>query len=368
MIRGRDSKRLLSIDVFRGITLFGMLLVNNQGSLDIYPFLEHARWNEWSFADLVFPFFLFIVGVVMPFSFSNRLSHDNSRNRLYLQLVKRTVILFGLGLFINSFPYLGLSRIPGVLQRIALCYFFSSLVVLKTSVRGQGVVAIILLAIYWVLMKAMPVPDVSSVLTAEMNLGAYIDRFIFRDHMMEPTWDPEGLLSTVPAISTTLFGVLAGHLLRSSKSPTQKTTMLLISGAGGIVVGKIMDIWFPINKILWSPAYTVFTAGIASICLGLCYWLVEVKGYRRWSVPFVIYGVNAIAVYAFSSVLANALYRLSFTASDGSKIRLRSYIFDNFYASWAGPGHASFFYALTHALIWLGFAAVLFRKKIFIKI
>lgn len=362
-------KRLLSLDVFRGITIVGMILVNTQGSMDIYPFLRHGRWNHWSSADLVFPFFLFIVGVVIPFSITNRLSHSEGRNKLYIHIIKRTIILFGLGLVVNNFPYLSLGRIPGVLQRIALCYFFSSIAVIKTSVRGQTIIAIILLSLYWALMKLIPVPGYGAgVITPQVNLAYYIDNLLMHGRMLEPTMDPEGLLSTVPAIATTLFGVLAGHLLISSKNSAKKAALLLIMGGVGIVAGLIIDIWFPINKNLWSPSYTVFTAGIAYCCLSVCYWLIDVRGYRRWCIPFVIYGTNAITVYVLSSILARSLYLLTLSQPDGSKIRLSTYIFERLFASWASPFNASLFYALTHVLIWLVFAAILYKKKIFIKI
>jgi len=365
----QSTERLISLDVFRGITIAGMIIVNNSGSMDIYPFLTHGRWNQWTLADLVFPFFLFIVGVVIPFSFSNRLTHNDNRNKLYLHIIKRTIILFGLGLFINSFPYPSIGRIPGVLQRIALCYFFASIVVLNTSKRGQAITAIILLALYWTVMKLVPVPGYGAVmLTKQVNLAYYVDNLLMHGHMLEPTMDPEGLLSTVPAISTTLFGVMAGHLLNSSKNLTKKTILLLIMGGAGIIAGLIMDIWFPINKNLWSPSYTVFTAGIALCCLSVCYWFVDVKGYRRWGQPFVIYGTNAIAVYVLSSLLARSLYLLTLTQPDGSKIRLSTYIFERLFASWASPFNASLFYALTYALIWFGFAAILYKKRIFIKL
>jgi len=365
-------KRLRSVDIFRGITIAGMILVNNQGSPhNIYYHLRHARWNQWSLADLVFPFFLFIVGVAVPFSFGNRLSHGESRKKLYIRIIIRTTILFGFGLFINSFPFFSVSdiRIPGVLQRIALCYFFSSLIVLKLRIRGQAATAAVLLIIYWVLMKFVPVPGYGAgMLTREGNLAAYIDNLLMHGHTLEPTWDPEGLLSTIPAISTTLFGVLVGHLLCSSGNYMKKTTLLLISGIAGFTAGLIMDIWFPINKNLWSPSYVVFTAGIASICLGVCYWLVELKGYQRWGLPFVIYGTNAIVVYVLSSLAERLIYVWTLTQPDGSSINLQTYIFKKLFAPWASPANASLFYALTHVLIWLGFAAILYRKRIFIKI
>ncbi|MBI4707198.1 MAG: DUF5009 domain-containing protein [Candidatus Omnitrophica bacterium] len=366
MIQAPYQNRLRSVDVFRGITIAGMIIVNNPGSMNIYPFLTHGRWNQWTLTDLVFPFFIFIVGVVIPFSVSSRLSHNVKMNSMYFQIIKRTLILFGLGLFITNFPYISLSRIPGVLQRIALCYFFASIIVLKTSVKGQAVSAIILLAFYWMLMTLVPVPGYGAgVLTRQGNLAFYVDDLLMHGRLLEPAWDPEGLLSTIPAVSTALFGVLTGQLLRSQINYARKAALLLGCGIIGIVSGLIMNIWFPINKNLWSPSYAVFTAGIALCCLYVCYWFIDVKGCKRWSVPFGIFGTNALAVYVLSSAFARLIYLWT---PYGSEISLKTHIFEKLFASWASPLNASLFYALAYALIWLGVAAVLYRKKIIIKI
>ncbi|RJO60620.1 DUF5009 domain-containing protein [candidate division WS5 bacterium] len=365
----QSVNRLISIDVFRGITIAGMIIVNNPGSMDIYPFLTHGRWNQWTLTDLVFPFFLFIVGAVIPFSLASRQSSFTERRKLYLHIVKRTILLFGLGLVINSFPYFYLSRIPGVLQRIALCYFFATITTVRLRARGVAVTAVVLLLLYWLLMKLVPVPGYGAgVLTRQGNLAFYIDNLLMHGHLLEPSWDPEGLLSTIPAISTTLIGVLSGHLLRSQMGHRDKVVLLLMFGIGGIAAGLIMDIWFPINKNLWSPSYAVFTAGIALCCLSICYWLIDAKGHQRWCFPFMIYGTNAISVYVLSSIVARAIYLKALNLSDGSVVGLKDYIFNKFFASWASPFNASLFYALTYALIWLGFAWFLYRKKIIIKI
>lgn len=349
-----------------------MILVNNPGDPhSSYSFLRHAKWDGWSFADLIFPFFLFIVGVAIPLSFADRVTPGESRKLMYLHVVKRTIILFGLGLFINSFPFFSISdlRIPGVLQRIAVCYFFSSLIVMNFRIRWHLASAGLLLTLYWAVMMFLPVPHYGAgVLTKEGNPAAYIDNMLLHGHMVDTSFDPEGLLSTIPAVSTTLLGALAGHLLRSSRSPFNKALLLWLSGLGGITAGLIMDIWFPINKNLWSPSYAVFTAGLASICLGVCFWLVEIKSYVRWGRPFEIYGTNAISVYALSSLAEQFANLWTLTQTDGSAMRLRAYIFEKLFASWAAPVNASLYYAMTNVLIWFGFAVILYRKKIFIRI
>ncbi|MDZ7260848.1 MAG: DUF5009 domain-containing protein [candidate division KSB1 bacterium] len=367
-----NPNRLLSLDAFRGLTIAGMILVNNPGTWSaVYPPLRHAAWHGWTPTDLIFPFFLFIVGVAMTFSFAHRLARGDSKTKLYLKVIRRTLIIFGLGLFLNGFPYFNLStiRIPGVLQRIALCYFFASIVTLEMRIKGQAIIAAFLLILYWVLMKLVPVPGYGAgVLEPEGNLAAYIDNALLHGHLWKPTWDPEGLLSTLPAISTTLLGVLTGHWLHSSRSPIEKAAGLLVMGNFGLVVGVILDICFPINKYLWTSSYVVFMAGMALNFLGVCYWLIDVKGYQRWATPFLIYGTNAIAVYVLSSLVAEIMTTWKVTGADGSEMQLKTYLFEKLFASWASPINASLFFALTYVLIWLGLMALLYRKRIFIKI
>jgi predicted acyltransferase len=345
-----------------------MIVVENPGTWNaIYSPLRHAGWHGWTLADLVFPFFLFIVGVAMTFSFIKRLACGNNKKKLYLKVFRRTLILFGLGLFLNAFPFFSLSsiRIPGVLQRIALCYFFTSIVILEMRIKWQAITAALLCVLYWAMLKLVPVPDYGAGIG---NLVIYIDATLLRGHLLEPSFDPEGLLSTVPAISTTLAGALTGHWLHSFRSPMEKAAGLFVMGNFGIVLGLVMDIWFPINKPLWTSSYVIFTTGMALNCLGMCYWLIDVKGYRRWATPFVIYGVNAITVYIFSNLTSKIMRAWKLTQPDGSEIQMKTYIFEKLFASWANPFNASLFYALTYTLLWLIPMAILYRKKIFIKI
>ncbi|RJQ18462.1 MAG: DUF5009 domain-containing protein [Nitrospiraceae bacterium] len=348
-----------------------MILVNNQVGDDIYYHLDHARWNDWTMADLIFPFFLFIVGAVIPFSVANRLDKGQSKRELLYHIIKRTLIIVGLGLFINAFPYFSLSslRIPGVLQRIGICYFFASLIMLKSGIRAQALISAGLLIFYWLIMKLVPVPGYDTViLEPGKNLAAYIDNFFMHGHMFEPTWDPEGLLSTVPALSTTLLGALTGHVLRLSKSPAGKTFLLLIYGSAGVISGLTADVWFPINKYIWSSSYVLFTAGAAAVLLGFIYWIVDVINVRRWSKVFVMFGANALGVYVLSTLLEKLLWEWGTTLADGSRIKMNAYLLRNIFASWSSPVNASLIYSLTVLLIWLGLAAILYRKKIFIKI
>jgi len=373
----KKSKRLISLDAFRGITIASMILVNNAGNWSaVYPPLEHAKWHGWTLTDLIFPFFLFIVGVAIVFAFSKRIDTGQSKKKLYLKILKRTLILFGLGLLLNAFPFFHLStwRIPGVLQRIAITYAIASIIVLNTNIKWQAYIAAGLLIIYWIIMKLVPVPGYGAgVLEPQGNLCGFIDGILLKGHtwMYAPAkgFDPEGLLSTIPAISSVLFGVLTGHWLKAKKSNLEKVVMLFVVGIAAIILGEIISIWFPINKNLWSSSYTVFTTGMALLFLGMCYWLIDIKGYKKWTIPFLVFGSNAITVYTLSGLLAKAMvYWWKIPQQDGSVISLKTFLYRTLFESWMSPINASLFYALTYILIWFGLMTILYKKKIFIKI
>jgi predicted acyltransferase len=366
------SERMVSLDVFRGITIAGMILVNNPGSWSyVYGPLAHAEWHGWTPTDLIFPFFLFIVGVAITLSLEGRIARGESQRKIFLRILRRSIILFALGLFLNGFPFFKLStiRIPGVLQRIALCYFFAALIFMKTKIRGQAATAIALLAVYWLLMKLVSVPGYGAgVLDKDGNLAAYLDNLLMHGHLWRPTWDPEGILSTIPAIATTMFGILTGHWLKSNRTIVEKAYGMLFAGIVGIVLGQIMNVWFPINKNLWTSSYVVFTAGMALLFLGACYWLVDGKGFKRPLTPFVIFGVNPITVFVLSGVVARLMGLYQVAQPDGTPVTLKTYIYQNLFASWAGPLNGSLFFALAYVFAWLAPMTILYRKKIFIKI
>jgi predicted acyltransferase len=366
--------RLVSLDVFRGITIAGMVLVNNPGTWEhIYWPLEHAQWHGWTPTDLVFPFFLFIVGAAITLAFGSRAESGGSARDLYLKVVKRTLIIFAIGLFLNAFPYFGLSelRIPGVLQRIAVCYFFASIIFLNTKIRTQVGITIGLLLIYWLIVKLIPAPGFGvGDLTKEGSLPSFIDRVVFGKHVwaQAKVYDPEGLLSTIPALATTLIGVLTGHWLRSKKTAYEKVAGLFVAGAICIAVGWAWNSFFPINKALWTSSYVLFTGGLALQFLALCYWVIDINGYRRWAKPFEIFGVNAIALYVGAGLMAELLGVIKVTGADGSKVSLGSWIYENLFASWASPVNASLAFAIAFVLVWLGLMWILYRRKIFIKV
>jgi predicted acyltransferase len=365
-------ERMVSLDVFRGITIAGMILVNNPGSWSyVYPPLAHAEWHGWTPTDLIFPFFLFIVGVAITLSLDGRIARGESQRKILLRVLRRSIILFALGLFLSGFPYFHLSRIriPGVLQRIAGCYFIAALIFMKTKIRGQVVAAVVLLVVYWLLMKLVPVPGYGAGgLEKEGNLAAYIDNLLMHGHLWRPTWDPEGILSTMPAIGTTIFGILTGHWLKTNRSIGQKTVGLLLAGGAAAVMGQVMNVWFPINKSLWTSSYVVFTAGMALIFLGVCCWLVDGKGFQKLFTPFIIFGVNPITVFVLSGIVARLMDLYKVAGPAGTPVALKTHLYQNWFASWAGPLNGSLFFALAYVLAWFLPMVILYRKRIFIKI
>ena len=368
-------ERLLSLDVFRGITIAGMILVNNPGSWGaIYAPLQHAEWHGWTPTDLIFPFFLFIVGVAITYSLGGKVERGDSERELVFAILKRSAILFALGLFLNGFPFLPLERItgiriPGVLQRIALCFLFASLIFIKTKVRGQLIWTIALLALYWLLLRFIPVPGFGAGdYSMQGNLEGFIDVKLMSGHIWRPTYDPEGLLSTIPAIATTLCGVLTGQWLKSPTTMEERTNGMLIFGIALLAVGKFWDLWFPINKSIWTSSYVIFTAGAALLFLGVSYWLIDIKQYRRWAKPFVIFGSNAILVFVGSGIVARLLTLIQWTTADGTMIDLKTWLYKNIFLSWLSPINASLAFAVTYILLWLIPMTILYRKKIYIKV
>lgn len=364
--------RLLSLDVFRGITIAGMILVNNPGSWEtIYSPLEHAAWHGLTPTDLVFPFFLFIVGVSITLALARRAESSESRRDVYLKIVRRTLIIFALGLILGGFPYYDLQtiRIPGVLQRIAVCYFITSIIFLNTRWQTQAIIAAALLIFYCAIMNFVPVPGFGAGnLEMEGNLAAYVDRMVLGAHKWKPLYDPEGILSTIPAIATSLCGVLTGHLLRSKRAALEKVSAMFVAGMAALVVGWVWGFWFPVNKALWTSSYVLVTAGMALQLLAFCYWLIDIKGYRAWAKPFLIFGTNALALYFLAELFSNIISIVTFSRADGSRVDLKSLIYDNVYASWAQPLNASLLFAISIVLMWLGVMTILYRKRIFIKV
>jgi predicted acyltransferase len=365
--------RLLSLDEFRGITIAGMVLVNNPGSWSsIYWPLEHAEWNGWTPTDLVFPFFLFIVGVAITLALGRRAETASGR-AVYWKILRRSLLIFGLGFFLNLFPHFNLAtvRIPGVLQRIAVCYLLASLIFLKTKVRTQVIIVAALTIGYCLLMNYVPAPGYAAGdLTKDGSLASYVDRAVFGSHVWSQAkvYDPEGLLSTLPALATTLIGVLTGHWLRSNKSEYEKVAGLFFAGMCLVVIGWAWNPFFPINKALWTSSYVFFTAGMALHLLAFCYWLVDIKGWKRWAKPFVVFGVNALALFVGTGLMVDLMGLVDLPDGKGGQTSLHGWIYQHLFLSWASGVNASLAYAIAFILLWLGIMWILYARRIYIKV
>jgi predicted acyltransferase len=368
------SKRLLSLDVFRGITIAGMIMVNNPGDWgNVYSALQHAHWHGVTPTDLIFPFFLFIVGVAITLSLTKRKERGDNSSKLYLQIFRRTIIIFILGLILNGFPYFDFStiRIPGVLQRIAVVYCITSVLFLKYSIKTLAIISFVLLFLYWGMMTLIPVPGVGYAnLEQSTNLGAWLDNLLLGGHLWgySKVWDPEGIISTIPAISTGIFGILTGnYILKSQVDKTTKVVWMFVAGNFALLISLFWDMWFPINKQLWTSSYVIYTGGMALVFLAMCYYLIDVKGYTWWTKPFVVYGTNAITVYFLSGIVGTLLYLINWN-SDGKVITLKDFLYNTFFISWISPINASLLWAVVYVLFWLGIMWIFYRKKIFIKV
>ncbi|ASQ46020.1 acyltransferase family protein [Legionella clemsonensis] len=359
--------RLLSLDVFRGLTIALMILVNSPGNNTVYTWLEHSPWNGCTLADVVFPFFIFIVGVSVVFSLTKAKTQGITTTQMLPKILKRSIIIFLIGLFLNAFPYhfdLATLRVFGVLQRIAICYLLCAVLFLTTRFTTQLILLVLLLIGYWLLMFLIPVQGYGAGnLTPQGNVAAAVDRMLFSaSHLYGKSYDPEGLLSTLPAIATGLLGNLTGCWLISSRRASVKCMGLIGVGLLSMIIGWVWGLQFPINKTLWTSSYVLVTGGQALLVFALCYWLVDIREWKKWSKPFEIFGLNALAVY-FLHVFFLKI-QLMTPAPSGN---LRSFITEQLFG-WASPENASLLYALTYTLVWLLLLTLLYRKKIFIKI
>lgn len=403
--RAPGAGRLMSLDVFRGATIAGMMLVNNPGSWShIHPPLAHAEWHGWTFTDTIFPFFLWIVGVAIPLSISRRIEQGQSRKELFLHALRRAAIIFGLGIFLASFGYLidgsihklGFGgwldnylttvRIPGVLQRIAICYLAATAVFLCADLYRQISVTVGLLAAYWLIMALAPfsytldgqMHYASGLLEKGKNFSAYVDNLVLNHpaigtHVWKSsgTWDPEGIVSTLPAIATCMFGVFAGRLLQIKRSEAEKTAWLMVGGALLMWLGQSMNLWLPINKNIWTSSYAVFMAGLAMICFGACYWLVDVQGHRKLAKPFAVYGMNAITVFVLSGVLGRLFNEIKIAMSPDKIVGLKTFLYEKFFstplASRIGDKNTSLLWAIGWVMLLYLVAWVMYRRKWFVK-
>ena len=383
-------QRLESLDVFRGLTIAGMILVNNPGTWSaVYWPLAHADelmsehtagwypgklWvetNGWTPTDLIFPFFLFIVGASMVMSFAARQARGDSRWELLKHVARRSALILLIGWFIHLQPYFNFSRMryPGVLSRIAVVYLCASVITLWTARRGRIVWIAALLAGYYLAMRFIPVPgcDQTAWMTQHCSLAGWIDRKLMLGHLYRPDFDPEGLLSTLPAIATALLGTLAGEFLRSAGTLSYKVRVLAIAGVTGVVAGYAWHPFFPIYKPLWTSSYVLFTAGTGCLLLALCLWLIEMRGWRAWDRPFLWLGSNAILAYALSTFFAKEGFVFK-VADSGRMIGVQAWIYRHAFAPFAQPQNASLAFALCYVALWTMVAWWFYRKKIFVKV
>jgi predicted acyltransferase len=372
------QERIVSLDVLRGIVISFMILVNNNGSEHFaYTQLRHAAWSGWTLTDLVFPSFLFMVGVTTIFSTESRLAKGATRKELFVHILKRAAMLFCFGLIVNGFPFfpLGTLRIYGVLQRIALCYLVASTLYLYSRRVLTFIVATAFCLIaYYFLMRWVPVPGYGlptrdvPLLDPNGNLVAYVDRLIFPHRLYERVRDPEGLISTIPAIATACLGVLTGLWLRSARTVKQKAAGLLAASVVGLICGEVWNIWFPINKKLWTSSYVLFAAGCTLLLLFFCYLLLDVKQWRgKWMWPWIVFGSNAITAYMFSEILAGVLYSIRVSCA-GSMVTTKECIYDSFFKHLVNPSFGSLLYSLAFVAVCFLPNVFLYRKKIFLKV
>lgn len=356
------TQRLVSLDAFRGAVMAFMIMVNNNGSeRDAYAQLRHSEWHGWTLTDTVFPSFVWIVGVAITLSLGKRLAAGVPRSRLLLNALRRAAILFVLGIAVYAYPHFNLStqRILGVLQRIAICYLVASAIYLWCGVRGQIACLAGLLAAYWLLMTFAPVPGFGrGRLDVEGNFAHYIDHLVLGTHNYAPTrdWDPEGIVSTLPAIATALFGLLAGRVLQLRRSLAERTTWMFLAGALLIAAGWAVSFAMPINKKLWTDSFCVFMAGLDFTACAVFVWVIDGLGWRRQFQPAVILGMNAIAIYLASEFGAELIS----SAKHG--------IYRGVFAPLASPANASLLYSLAFTAVMYLIAYLMYRRRWFIRV
>jgi predicted acyltransferase len=389
----------LSLDVFRGLTVAGMLLVNNPGSwASIYEPLEHAPWFGWTPTDLIFPFFLFIVGVTTHLSREARRARGESDGAIMRQTARRAFTIIGLGLLMTGFPYhqflvhlpggavfdsttntLDIShwRVTRVLQRIGVCYLLAALLTMRTTVRQQIWIVVVLLVGYWLALTLIPVPGhgMGALLLSDpgASLAAYVDRAVIGPHHMwiggGGIWDPEGILSTIPAVATAMLGVIAGRWIAEPKPLAERLNGLFAAGAIGMMVGLVWAWSFPIGKNLWTSSYVVFTAGMAAVAIATCAWLIDVRGWRAWTKPFIPFGINPIVAFVASGFFSRFIYTLVKVPRNGALVSVQSAFYDSMLAPlFADPRDASLLFAVIYVAVFYAVLHLMHRRGIIVKV
>ena len=376
------SKRLLSLDVVRGITIAFMIMVNNNGGPGSWHFMNHAVWNGLTPTDLVFPTFVFVVGVSIVFAYETRLGRGTSRAELARHTMLRAIVLIGFGVVVNSFPLFHLAhmRFYGVLQRIAICYLVVGLFYLwDHRASTQAIALVVALVGYWILLRWVPIPGVGMpgrdvpFMDMTQNIVSVVDRHLFPYHLYlyppdHNVRDPEGLLSDLPALGTTLIGVLVGLWLRSQKSTPVKTMGLAAAVVCSLALGYLWSIWFPLNKNMWTSSYVLVAAGYSLALLTLAFWAIEQQNWTKgWTWVWRVFGSNAIAAYMFSELVPSGLDHIHLMA-DGKRSNVIGYVFDHVFAQIPNPHWAAFAYSVSFTALCLVPVWILYDKRIFLKV
>lgn len=365
-----ENKRLLSLDAFRGFTIAAMILVNFPGNWDyVFSPLLHSDWNGISFTDLIAPFFLFIVGVSVSFAYTKRLEAGIPPRSMYKKLIIRALKIFAVGMFLNTLgllPDMNFEdlRWTGTLHRISIVFLVCGFLFLNTGWKMQALIGSVILVVYWLAMTLIPTPGYEkAMLEPGINLAAWVDSKLLPGKMWQDTWDPEGILSTFPAIVTGISGMLAGTALHSKKTTEQKVIFLFTAGFMTAIAGVIWSWFFPINENLWTSSFVLFTSGLASMTLASSIYLIDILNYRKWSQFGLIYGMNAIAVYVLADIFALLFYGVEIGGDS-----LNKHFFNLVTSFGIIPKIAS----MTYALIYVGInfipAYLLYKKNIFIKL
>ncbi len=374
--------RLLSLDAFRGFAIAAMLLVNNPGDWGhVYAPLLHAHWNGWTFTDWVFPFFVFISGMAMTISLARRAQAGADKTALLLNTSRRALVIIGIGLLLNLIPSFDFAtaRIPGVLQRLGLCTLAAAPIVIWCRARGVALWALALMAIYTVIQLCLPVPDADGMVHVGLlepgkDAGAWLDRLLMNGHLWRQAriWDPEGLLSTLPAVASQLLGVLAGYVLASKRQPAEKAMTWVLAGLAALWLGQLLDTWLmPINKSLWTPSFVFTMAGWACIVFAVFYWLLDAMPqplararWARWLHPLVVFGTNALFLFALSGLVAKMLY----TVKLGDGRSLGAALYAPLRYSGLAPVNASLLHAIAFVSVMYAVAWVMHRQRWFVKV
>ncbi len=376
------AQRLLSLDVARGITIAFMIMVNNNGGPGSWHFMNHAAWNGLTATDLVFPTFVFVMGISAVFAIEARLARGATRAEIVRHAALRAVILCLLGIVVNSFPFFELAHIRfyGVLQRIAVCYLAVTLLYLwDRRVWSLAAVLVVALVGYWLLLRWVPIPGAGTpgrdvpFMDVSQNVVSWTDRQLFPHHLYRDVpdhnlRDPEGLLSDLPAIGTALMGMLTGIYLRTRRRSSATTRGLAAAAIGSLALGYVWSVWFPLNKNLWTSSYVLAAGGYSLALLTLVFWAVDEKGWRtRWTWIWIVFGSNAIAAYMFSELLPGVLQNIHFM-SDGERTDVIAFVFDHVFAHIPDPGWAAFAYSVSFTAVCFIPAWMLYRKRIFLKV